>query len=608
MFVIDVIPLSSSAPLGFLSYRVANKLGLGSLVEVPLRRQQVLGIVVGIESVMDARAALRKASYTLRAGNAKLVGKIPPSYLKAANKAAVYHATALGPVLASVLPGILPEGGFENLKSGAGFKEEAIELPEIERMKEYEKRARKASAEGSATLIIAPTIVEAERLADYFKTAGLAATLFTSALTSKKRAAALTQAVDSKSVVIATPSFCFIPIKRLGSIVIERESAGSFVGVKRPYLDTRVVARALARERTVPFVIGDYPLRMESRPSPVAPLTANDSGSISLLSVKKKPDEQKTEFKAVPEPIREDLKKVIRAGGRAAVLAVRKGYAPAVVCKDCGTLVKDERGRPLALIGTASGKPVLRSSDGETLRDAKALCDHCGSWNLLPLGIGVERVVEELRKTVPEAEIVRFDAESVKTPKLAKLAALAMQKPGTIVVGTEVMLPWLSSSAPLDYAAIASADSLLALPFWRARERLVHLALTLAGKAKRLVVASRRPEDAAFALIKDPSDTSYFEEEAALRKALKYPPYATLISCTYEGAKERVEATGVDIKERFADYAPLQIAPRPVAKARYRGATIVRIAEGAWPDKTLLQRIATLPPAVRVLINPESFW
>jgi primosomal protein N' (replication factor Y) len=608
MFVIEVIPLSRNAPAGTLSYRVSAKLAPGSLVEVPLRKQRIPGIVVGIESVRDARTTLRKASYTLRAGNPKLVGTIPSAYIDAAKETAALHATTLGAVLAALVPEIIPPGGFETLKRGEGFKESVIELPETERAAAYVKRASLAAADNLATLVLAPTVVEAERLADYCKSEGLATTLLTGALSGKRRALALAEAANAKGVVVATPSFCFVPIRNLGGAVLERESAGSYVGQKRPYLDTRVAARALARARGLTLTLGDYPLRMESRPKTASPLAATALGSISILDVRKKPEEQKTEFKAVPDAIREELKKVVRAGGRAAVLTVRKGYAPAVVCKDCGTLVKDERGRPLALVGTASGKPVLRSADGETRRDAKALCDTCGSWNLLPLGIGVERVVEELRKALPEAEIIRFDAESVKTPKQAKIAVTAASAAGTILVGTEAMLPWLDPSIPLDYAAVASADSLLALPFWRARERLVHLVLTLHSKAKRVAVATRKPEDAAFTTIKNPADTAYFEDESMLRKALKYPPYATLISLTYEGSKERVEATAAQIAERSKEFAPLQPAPRPATKGRYRGTTVLRIAASKWPDEKLGAILATMPPGVRVLIDPESFW
>ena len=94
------------------------------------------------------------------------------------------------------------------------------------------------------------------------------------------------------------------------------------------------------------------------------------------------------------------------------------------------------------------------------------------------------------------------------------------------------MALWLLAAlpVPLSLAAIASADSLLALPFWRARERFVRLGLLLTSIAPRALIATRLPDDAAVKTLRDPKDTSFFDEESSLRKALGYPPYGTLIS------------------------------------------------------------------------------
>jgi len=575
MFVIEVIPLASNAPLGTLSYRTANKVTPGTLVEVPLRKKTVLGIVVRIENVRDVRSTLRTAAYTLRRGNPKKVGTVPRALMQAAEEIARYHATTLGAVLGILLPKIVPKEGFGALKSGSGFEEYFVEMPRDERIAAYRDRAQ---ATKGTLLIIAPTIVEVENL---------------------------TKQCVSEHVVVALPSALFTPIEHLSGIVIERESAGGYVGMKRPYIDYRTAARALARAREVPLILGDYPLRIECRPNSAVPLVHADSGSAEILDVRTKKTEQKVAFTPVPERITADIKKVLDANGRALVIAVRRGYAPSVVCRDCGAAVKDERGRTLALVGTAGGKPVLRSPDGQTLQDAKALCDICASWNLMPLGVGIERVALELKKIFPSASVIRFDSESVKTPAQARRAMQAAAESGSILVATEAVLPWLASTT-FDYAAIASADSLLALPFWRARERLVHLGLTLRQHAPRLVIATRRPDDPAFSTITNPKDAVFFEDETMLRKALSYPPFSMLIMLTYEGTKERVTAMGTRIGELLSSSKLVTLPPRLETKGRYRGTTIIKLPSDTWTDSALSEPLASLPPSVRVRINPES--
>jgi primosomal protein N' (replication factor Y) len=608
MFVIDVITFAKSAPLGSLSYRTSNKIALGSLVEVPLRRKTVLGIVVGVQSVQSARALLRKASYTLRSGSAKRVGKVPPALMESAQEVATYHASTLGAVLSALLPEVVPTEGFGVLTNGKKFEERCVESMGQNRLGEYRATARVLNARGEALLVVAPSIVEAERLAESFRREASPTTLLTGQLRGTKRSAQISEAVKSRGVVVATPSFLGVPIVALGAIVLDRESAGGYVAQKRPYVDWRIVARALARARSIPLILGDYPLRIECRVVPEGVLNEAPQGTAVLLDVRKKETDQKTAFRAVSEPILRDIQEVVGANGRVAVFAVRKGYAPAVVCRECGATVKDERGRALALVGTASGKPVLRSSDGATLRDAKALCDVCGSWNLAPLGVGVERVALELAKAFPTTPVIRFDAETVKTPAQARTLLTKAELPGTILVATEAALPWITGSEPFDYAAIASADSLLALPFWRSRERLAHLGLTLRQCALRLVIATRRPEDTVFTAITDPTSTEFFAEEATLRKALGYPPYITLLTFVYEGTRERVASTALRIAELLAPRTLTALSPRLEAQGRYRGASILKLPAGDWPSESLSLRLVGLPPSVRIRIDPESLW
>lgn len=588
MFVIKVITFSKSAPVGTLSYRTRTKLPLGSLVEVPLRRKKVLGVVVETESVQSARATLRSASYTLRSGSAISMGRMPPQLMQAAQEIAYYHATTLGAVLSVVLTKSLVETGFPKLQDGPGFVETYAEAPRSERLELYRAYARQAHEAGTVVLVLAPTHTETEQL---------------------------TEALGLDGVVVTTPAQLFTPIKNLGGIIVERESAGAYVLQRRPYLDFRQAARALAHTRAVPLMFGDYPLRIETRPVPAAPLEHKQGegfsaalGTCTVLDVRTKATDQKTTYAAVPPQIVKELRKTVAANGRALVLAVRKGYAPAVVCRDCGATVKDERGRTLALIGTASGTPILRSPDGQTERGAKVLCDVCGSWNLVPLGVGVERVALELAKAFPSSTIVRFDSELVRTPAQAKKALERAQTPGNILVATEAVLPWLTNSPKREYAAIASADSLLAMPFWRARERLAHIGLVLREQAQHVSIATRRPDDAVFSAILDPATTNFFEEEAQLREALRYPPYATLLTFSHQGTKEQVLRTSTHIAELLASYEVTTLTPRLETKGRYRGTSVLKCAKGAWPNEVLSKLLQQLPLSVRVCVDPESLW
>ncbi len=591
MFVIDVIPLASGAPAGTLSYRTKEKVAVGALMSVPLRKKTVPGMVAACRPVMEAKSELKSAHFMLRSAAMTKIGSVPKEYAEAAASAAAHHATSIAGVLGTLLVPVLSEGMPEKFTPGPGFAEQHIEGAYEERVLKYVAYAKKGPV-----LLAAPTLTELERLVERFKASGIVPIVLAGTVAPKKRAKLL-EAAATAAVVIATPSFAWVPIRDLSRIIVERPSAGTYAFQKRPYLDARMSLFSLAKARQVPVTFGDFPLPLEyrSRQAPKPPTKAK--------IIDPRTEETKA-FSAVPDEMLEEIRKTASNGGRVAVLAVRKGYAPAVICRDCGQVVVDERDHPLALV-SSKGKPVLRTADGKVIRDADAICSHCGSWNLMGLGVGIERVAEELKEKLPDVPVIRLDADEVKTGKAAKMA-LARFKDGTIVVGTEGMIPLLDPAEPIDLIAIASTDSLLALPFWRARERLVRIGYQLAERSKKLLISTRLPEDSAFSAIQGEPD--FFEEEAAMRKTLSYPPYGHLIVVHASGTKDRVEDAAALVKRAFGELAFTRLPDRLMLRGRWRASFVAKIAAEHFPDASLSERLSMLPPWIEVRIDAESFW
>jgi primosomal protein N' (replication factor Y) len=599
MFVLEVLPLARSAPQGTLSYRSTAAYPPGTLVSVPLRKSQVRGVVVACVPVQEAKALIKRATFALKRSAGEAVrGALPEAMMRAAEAVAAYHAAPLGSVLHALLSEALPAETTE-AAAGPGFRTQAIEAPWKKRIDAY--RALIKQAEGT-TVLVAPTLVELERLAGTFEE--FAPVPLSGALTAKKRAAALAAALHAE-LVIATPAFSWVPVAKLGALVLERASAAAYRGVKRPHLDHRAAARELAEARGAVLAYGDYPLPLELRADPAAALAHPPANGARIIDASAERVEGEA-FRAVPKAILAELGKATARGGRAAVLAARKGYAPAVVCRDCGHAVRDEEGRALGFY-QEYGERLFRSADGKTVRAADTACAVCGSWNLLPLGIGVERALEEVRDALPDARVVLVDAEALKTPRAVRATRKKMREPGVVIVGTEAMLPLLDPAEPLDYAAVASADSLLALPFWRARERFAHAGLTLLDRAKRVAVATRRREDAAAAFLEHPEDGSFFAEEASLRKALGYPPYKRLIVFHAEVPTARAEDAAKRIASALGSVPYARLPDRRV-RTRARVSVIAKAPADAWPDPALAARVATLPPWVSVAVDTESLW
>ncbi|MDR3546701.1 MAG: hypothetical protein P4M11_00240, partial [Candidatus Pacebacteria bacterium] len=541
-------------------------------------------------------------------------GAGPPGGGAPARSVADYYATTLGSVLAALLIPVLPDELPSRFSKGSGYEIERNEMPQMKRATRYKKLleadVRAPKGAHMTTLLVVPTQAEADEWATML--AAYAPLVLSSALSAKRREAAIGRAcgapADAPTLLICTPGFAWIPVSRLSRIIVERVSAGTYLYPKRPHLHTVDALTELARARAIPILYGDYPLPLEYRAHPDKPLKEAPSGTITLLDTRTRKEDGKdtgVTWKAIPDTLRAEIGKTLMLNGRTAILAVRRGYTPTVVCRDCGTAVTDEHGRTLSLV-TIQSKRMLRSTDGTTIENAKTLCKNCGGWNLIPLGIGSERVEEEVRQAFPDAFIVRIDQDT--TTSRARLRA-SIAEPGAIIVGTESMLAWLSPEQPVDLGIIASADSLLSLPFWRARERFVRVGLLFAERAKRLIVATRRGStDAALSALANPTGSTFWQEEDQLRKVLNYPPYGTLIVFQVEGTAARISDARAAIATACTPYTPSHLPTHPVSATMLRGVSVVQIPHEKWPDSDLSSRIARLSPAIRVHIDSESFW
>jgi primosomal protein N' len=615
MFVLEIIPFSRTAPPAPLSYRSRTDLPIGTIVSIPLRKKVVPGLVTQSIPVREAKSVLKTASFTLAKSSETVLGALPKEFITAAQNTATYHATTLGAVLsASLLPVLKDEltDSFATLQTESAqtlkYKMIRCEGSMVTRVAQY----KKITTDTGATLLVVPTQTEADLWANFFS--AQKPLVISGKLVGKRREAALAHVPTYSGILISTPNFAAgiacISGANLTHIILERVSAGSYSLPKRPYLDTRFLLNQIATQNYIPITYGDYPLPLEYRTDPRAAILHPAPTSIKIMDVRPKKTEVKEEkevWHAIPDNIRSMIRDVLETNGRVAMLSVRRGYAPMVVCRDCSTTVTNEHGRTLSL-ATIKGSRVYRSSDGQTTPAAEVFCKVCGGWNLTPLGIGVERLEEELNAAFPNTPIIRIDQDSSKSNSLKKMHAEIMQ-PGVIILGTEIMLPYLSIFEPVDLGIIPSADSLLALPFWRARERFVRVGRMLAERSKLCVIATRHPEDTALRSLSDPNDTTFWQEETNLRKILSYPPFGTLIVFHVEGSAARIEEARQHIRKVCEPYVPHELSEQSIdSKGTLKASSVLLLPNNTWPDIALSQKLAHLSPLIRIHIDSEMLW
>lgn len=631
MFVVEVIPITKGGAKSRLSFFSKESLEPGVVVQAPVRGKKVPALVVAAKDVREEKLALRSGEFSLK----KLDGAAPSRVyqrgtIEAVIDAARFYATAEGVVLEHFSPTAVLAGDVKipallaEEERGSTTPDRLVLQTEYEdRVRMYRNITREAFARGQSVAILAPTVVEAESLFEKLSR-GIEeqVMLVTGTLSKKASIANWKRAIEDPEplLIIMTHSFLTMPRANLGALIVERESARAYVARERTGLDARVFAEIRARHTGVRLVLADFPLRSEVRARLAdgtleemarLQISSRGAGSVRILDARTKEDPEGTRKRKAFSPLttyaKDTLVSNARRGGRSFVYAARLGLSPLTICNDCETPVTDEvTGTPMTLHKTPKGNVFLSHRTGATA-PAHTTCRACGSWNLVSLGIGVERVYDEMCALLPDAPVSILTGASAPTHAKAKrIVGDFFSSPGTVLVGTERALPYLRE--PVELSIVASMDSTLSSSAWRAHEYALQTLFYLKDRSlETLLVQTRMPDTAVMRAIATGNPTDFFREELQSRKEFGYPPEATFIGLTWTGTERSVSAIAQDVTQALDGWDVVGPLPaRSIGKNRFLMRAVVRLQKGVWPEDTLSAALRTLPPSVAVSVDPDE--
>lgn len=625
MFLIRIIPIARGIAKEELSYFSREALTPGTLVTIPVRKRDVPGLVVSATSVRDVKTEVRTASFSLKKINAKKnTCVVSEAFIHAAAYTADFHAASTGAVLYQTIPQAVLATGIkaptqENITKNTSHTVRVLQAKRNERYTEYKNSVRETFAQKGSVLLVAPTVAEAERLHTELSRGIESFTfLLTSALSKKTLTAEWKKILREPHTVliIATPGSTSIPRHDLKTIIIEREQSSLYRLIGRPHVDVRVLLDALARELSIKLIRGDLPISVESAyrlklghfalHNKTPPRIHFESRAVLVDMRTKKEAGEKKAFRMFSDELTDTTIDVLAHGGRVFLSAVRRGLLPTVVCQDCGTTVACLVCGASVSVHKGREHNIFLCHACGTSRDAHECCKNCSSWRLVALGVGIESVAQEAHKQFPAARIIRLDRDSVHTKTQAERAVHSFYNtPASILVGTEMALSYLD--APVDFTAVVSLDTLLALPAWNIYEKIFSLLLRLREQTDGLLlVQSRHTTSRVLTDALTANLSNFFNEELRDRKQFSYPPFSVLVKITAMGSKNEIAALLEQAKTQLAPYGFVvlpHIARSPKGMAQHG---FLRVTSDKWPHPELLQTLRALSPALHIEINPES--
>jgi len=636
MNIIHVIPLSKGIFKDELTYFTSRTVAPGTLVSVPVRSRTIHALVVSQERAIDAKSRLRGSSYAIKKVE-NISGKklFSSEFISAAEEAAKYFASSTGEILQSLIPrtilseyandSTLPTQAKQTAKEHGVLKNEkfVFQADNEERFSTYKSLIREEFAKGSSVFFCLPTIEDIERVGKSLERGIKEYTYMLHGGLSKKQLLQTWKSALKEPhpvLIVATSMFLSLPREDLRTLIMDKEHSNAYKTLSRPFIDIRKFAEYFAEHKNIKLIFGDIFLRPETLwrheqgeflefvPLKFRVLPIDDQEIIDMRKYKK--EFVKSEFRMVGDELNGLIERTKKTSEHMLVLCARRGLYPITTCSDCGTAVTCKTcSTPLVLHKDKTGKEqnIYLCHKCGSRYTSKRTCESCGSWRLAPLGIGTEKIFEEIKGRHKEVSVFRIDSESTPTPKKARAAMDSFfESPGSVLVGTEMALHYLDRDVA--NSAIASIDSLFTIPDFRINEKIFNMLLGLHEKTRKsFLIQTRDPEQSAFQYIMQGNLLDFYREEIEARKRFGYPPFSTCIKITTQGRKDAVQKALQKVCDELAEYEPMQYPSfTEEVKGSYRENILIRLPKNTWVSEPLLKILRNLPPQYAVRVDPEN--
>lgn len=444
-------------------------------------------------------------------------------------------------------------------------------------------------------------------------------------------------------VVIGSRSAIYAPQPDLGLIVLDEEHDPSYKQADPPpRYHAREVALRLAKLTGAVVILGSatpdvetyyrasrdefHLLELPHR------IVTNGNGDIQRAMPRKTAEEQKlprveivdyrTELKegnrgVFSKSLYQAMELALDAQEQIILFLNRRGSATFVQCRECGQSLRCKRCDVGLIYHSAWDKMVCHHCGLSSGRPRT--CPSCGSIRISFLGVGTQRVEEEVLKTFPKARVLRWDRDTTNS-KLSHEEILQkfMSHEADVLVGTQMIAKGLHMPR-VTLVGVISADVGVNLPDFRAGERVFQILTQVAGRAGRgplggqVIVQTFNPNHYAILAASNHDYQSFYNQEIAYRRHHSYPPFNSFARLVYNhtnsayAQKEVQRFTRLLRRERDAKGLPETDILGPVPcfiqriRGRYRWQVLVRT-----PDPTGFLEPIALPDRWAVDIDPVS--
>lgn len=420
-------------------------------------------------------------------------------------------------------------------------------------------------------------------------------------------------------VVVGTRSAVLVPLPRLGLVIVDEEHDASLKQQDGFRYHARDLAVMRGRDAGCPVLLGSATPSLESLHNVArgrfVELRLSDRATgappprLALLDIRRRPL-----IEGLSDRLLDAIAEHLDGGGQALVFVNRRGFAPTLLCNDCGAAADCRRCDAHMTVHRASGQ--LRCHHCGAERPMPTTCDACGSGQLDRVGYGTERIATALAEAFPGVELARIDRDSTRRRgALEEQLDRAVSGRARLLVGTQMLAKGHHFPA-LTLVGILDADRGLFGTDFRSLETMGQLILQVAGRAGReskpgtVLIQTRHPDNPMLQTLVTEGYGAFAKAVSDERRVAAWPPFSHVALVRAEAVDDRAalsfldtvaEFVGDDLAKRDASQDVELLGPAPAPMERLAGRFRARLLLQSDGRAKLHETLARLTSVIDAL-------
>jgi primosomal protein N' (replication factor Y) len=407
-------------------------------------------------------------------------------------------------------------------------------------------------------------------------------------------------------IVIGTRSAVFTPFERLGLIVVDEEHDPSLKQQEGFRYSARDIAVRRAQMLSIPVILGSATASLESLHNALQgryhylslPERAGAAvhPDIKLLDVRSKPIHD-----GLSNLLIDAMRRHLQRGQQVMLFLNRRGFAPTLLCHDCGWVSECQRCDSHMTLHYAQHR--LRCHHCGSERPIDQQCPQCQGTELIPIGMGTERIEQTLQTLFPDDQVIRIDRDTTRRKgSLEKKLAAVNEGKRCILLGTQ-MLAKGHHFPNVTLVGVIDIDQGLFSSDFRALERMAQLITQVAGRAGRaekpgeVLIQTHHPQHPLLQTLINQGYSAFARQALSERQAAQLPPFSYL-------ALLRAEAVDVQKPYEFLNEAKRLALQLGVANVMISGPVAAPMEKRAGRFRAQLLLQANKRSGLRQLLSP----